>query len=144
MGGIRIPVVSALCSLALCLCACASQKSQSALPQDGPREILIMSPYMRVGGQLPVQDDHSGLTQDQIGMDFLVTGQMEARYGVYTLVENPRGRTGTTFALTFAVRELEQTARQFDGCEVSVTGTLAQVFSPWSKELRVTQIQLIE
>lgn len=128
---------------------CSSQKQPgkpvlaTPLPEQ-PREVFTISPLMRVGEKLPVVDDHSGLGEEQIGMDFCLTGLLEVRDGMYTLVENPKNRSPVQFALSFAARELELTARRFNGYSVIVTGTLTAFFSPWYKELRVTQIQILD
>ena len=92
--------------------------------------------------KLPVSvlQNHSFLTEENVGESVVVIGLLQKKDNNWILVENPNSRSRVTFYLEVS-ESFEKMFLAHDGKKVKITGVLTKVRNSWTKEMVVVALE---
>ena len=97
----------------------------------------LRAPLNQTGSKV---ENHSFLSDEHVGSKITITGLLSASKNTFVLKENPDSKSVVTFNLKVTKWGLKRKLRKLDGQTVTLTGTLTDAPSPWSKKLKVLKI----
>ncbi len=84
--------------------------------------------------------NHSFLSDEHVGSEITITGLLTATKNTFVLTENPDSKSVVTFNLVVKKWGLKSKLRKLNGQTVTLTGTLTQATSTWTKKMKVQKI----
>ena len=87
-----------------------------------------------------VLQNHSFLTEENVGESVIVIGLLQKKDNNWVLVENPTRRSRVTFFLEVS-KSFEKLFLDNDGKKVQITGVLTKVRNSWTKEMVVVALE---
>ena len=84
--------------------------------------------------------NHSFLSDEHVGSEIKITGLLTATKNTFVLTENPDSKSVVTFNLVVKKWGLKSKLRKLNGQTVTLTGTLTQATSTWTKKMKVKEI----
>lgn len=84
--------------------------------------------------------NHSFLSQENVGSQITITGVLSVNKGVFSLKENADSRSAVTFVLEVKGNLMRYKLKKRNGKTVTVTGTLTEATSTWTKKMKVQKI----